>query len=220
MGQQCLRRCTPSKEEGEFMLGLHIQPTPSPTTDPRLIVANTIIHYSSVELEQAIMREMEENPALELAERITCPICSRALHGSQCAFCSREPGERGARDQGYLTEDNFSGVVKPDLENDLDPFWATADPVSLPEYLLGLLRLTLEESEHEIALQVVGNLDAHGYFTSSPEELARTLQVEVSRVQRVLEELQELDPPGIGARTVQECLLLQLQRLERQGITI
>ncbi len=202
------------------MLGLHIQPTPSPTTDPRLIVANTIIHYSSVELEQAIMREMEENPALELAERITCPICSRALHGSQCAFCSREPGERGARDQGYLTEDNFSGVVKPDLENDLDPFWATADPVSLPEYLLGLLRLTLEESEHEIALQVVGNLDAHGYFTSSPEELARTLQVEVSRVQRVLEELQELDPPGIGARTVQECLLLQLQRLERQGITI
>jgi RNA polymerase sigma-54 factor len=57
-------------------------------------------------------------------------------------------------------------------------------------------------------------------LTASPEEIASTLQVEVNRVRGVLEELQDLDPPGIGARTVQECLLLQLQRLERQGIII
>jgi RNA polymerase sigma-54 factor len=203
------------------MLGPHIQTNPSPIADPRLIVANTIIHYSTAELEQAIIRELDENPALELAERLTCPICTRPLHGSQCVFCSPGgPGERGLRDQSSLVENNFSGALQPDTEDDFDPFWATADPVTLPEYLLGYLRLVLEERDHEIALHVVGNLDAHGYFTSSPEELASALQVEVSRVRGVLEELQDLDPPGIGARTVQECLLLQLQRLERQGVTI
>lgn len=203
------------------MLGPHIQPNPSPTADPRLIVANTVIHYSTVELEQAIIRELDENPALELAERMICPMCSRPLRGSQCAFCSASnPGERTLPDQSYQMDDNFSGALKSDTEDDLDPFWAAADPVTLPEYLLGHLRLVLEESEHEIALHVVDNLDAHGYSTSSPEELATTLQVEVSRVRGVLEELQDLDPPGIGARTVQECLLLQLQWLERQGVTI
>jgi RNA polymerase sigma-54 factor len=197
------------------MLGPHIQPNVSPTADPRLIVANTVIHYSTVELEQAIMRELDENPALELAESMICPLCRRQIRGSLCVFCSSN--ERGSHDQSSQVEDTSSGALKPDSEDDLDPFWATADPVTLPEYLLGYLRLILAESEHEIALHVIDNLDARGYFTSSPEELASTLEVDVSRVRRVLEELQDLDPPGIGARTVQECLRLQLQWLERQG---
>lgn len=202
------------------MLGPHIQPTPSPQADPRLIVANTIINYSTAELEQAIIREVNENPALELAESITCPMCGRKVRGNQCIFCASDPRERGSGTQDYLIEEGPPGVVKSDSEEELDPFWSAADPVSLPEYLLGLLRLSLEESEHEIALHVVDHLDAHGYFTSSPEELAATLQVDMSRVQKVLEELQDLDPPGIGARTIQECLLLQLRRLERQGMIV
>lgn len=199
------------------MLGLHIQPNLSPTADARLIVANTIMRYSTVELEQAISRELDENPALELAEHVICPICAWPLYGSVCASCTAsEPGAHMLHDPEYLSE----GTVSSTSTEEDHAFWTTAQPLTLAESLLEHLRLILGEREQEIALHIVGNLDEHGYFTSSPEELARMLQVEVSQVQRVLHEIQELDPPGIGACTVEECLLLQIQRLERQGVTI
>lgn len=200
------------------MLGPHIQPQLGPVVDSRLIVANTIIQYSTLELEQAIMHELDENPALELVQRISCPICARLLHGSICPFCTYSG--QASRESTPLTQDDSPEASRQRLEDELDPLWTVAAPVTLAERLLAHLGLTLDERDREIALHIVGNLDEHGYFTSSLEELAQILQVEVARTQRVLDELQSLDPPGIGARNVAECLLLQLQRLERQGVPV
>jgi RNA polymerase sigma-54 factor len=180
-----------------------------------LIATNTIVHYSLAELEQAITRELDENPALELVERAVCPQCARSLDSGICPSCiaddQRAEPPQSPRDEAAW---EFFGSVP---EEEGDPLWAVAAPLTLSERLLRQLQLLLDASEHEIALQVVGNIDEHGFFVCSVEELAHQLQIEPMRVQHVLEELQSLDPPGIGARNVAECLLIQLRQLELQG---
>jgi len=74
------------------------------------------------------------------------------------------------------------------------------------------------EEEKQIGLHLIGNLDPDGYLRRPLVNLAddlafqENLQVEIHRLQEVLAKVQELDPPGVGARDLQECLLLQLRR--------
>jgi RNA polymerase sigma-54 factor len=65
----------------------------------------------------------------------------------------------------------------------------------------------------------VGSLNEQGYLDISVEEVANTLSVDVERVEQVLMKLQEVAPVGVGARDVPECLLLQMRRLESEGVT-
>src|SRR5579885_280752 len=69
------------------MLGPQITPRPGPEVAPRLIAANGIIQLSAIELEQAIVRELDENPALELVERPNCPLCGGPLQFGACPRC-------------------------------------------------------------------------------------------------------------------------------------
>lgn len=84
---------------------------------------------------------------------------------------------------------------------------------SLFEYLLwqiGCLDLTAEELE--IAEEIVGNLNRDGYLTASLEEIARVSRSSTERVEKILKEIQGLDPAGIAAQGLQQSLLLQLAR--------
>lgn len=84
---------------------------------------------------------------------------------------------------------------------------------SLLDYLLwqiGFLELT--ESEERIAEEIVGNLTEEGYLRIPLEEIATNCGVTLPETEKVLREIQELDPPGIAARNLRETLLLQLER--------
>ncbi len=70
--------------------------------------------------------------------------------------------------------------------------------------------MELDPDIHEIAEFLIGNLDDHGYLDTSVAEVVQLLDVETGRVQQALDALQSCDPPGVGARDLQECLLLQL----------
>ncbi len=63
-----------------------------------------------------------------------------------------------------------------------------------------------------VAEYIIDELDSDGYVTDTLEEIARALKIDVERVVKALAFVQALDPPGIAARTIEECLLLQLQR--------
>lgn len=203
------------------MLNPSLQLHLTPTADPNLIVTNTIISYSTLELEQAISRELDENPALELTEYGNCSLCGGPLSGTTCTLCaSLLPSGPVAFHAEVPNFDAFPGIAGKYGEDELDAFSVLAAPRTLADCLLEQLRLVLNEREQEVALYLVGNLDERGYVTASPAEIAQTLRVEESLVQLVLRELQELDPPGIGARTVKECLMLQLRWLRRQGVPI
>jgi len=84
---------------------------------------------------------------------------------------------------------------------------------SLQEYLLEQVRLSeLNNGECSIAEMIIGNIDDYGYLKSSVEELAMTTSVESDRIEKVLKTIQSFHPPGVGARDLRECLMLQLER--------
>lgn len=198
------------------MVGPHLLPLPGVNVDTRLIAANSIMQLSVVELEQVIRRELDENPALELVERPSCPGCGGPLRFGCCDRCSST--DFTFQKFSDHAEGAFPSGLSRVSDSDADSLGALPAPLILSEQLLAQLRLTLDRADHEIALYLVESLDEHGYLTLSVEEVAQTLHVEPARVDAVLKELHLLDPIGIGARSAVECLLIQTERLAERGI--
>lgn len=86
-------------------------------------------------------------------------------------------------------------------------------PPSLSEHLLEqLLTASWPKEESAIAVEIIGNLDDGGYLRSSIEDIASSLDATVDEVEHVLLKVQEFEPAGIAARSLSECLILQLER--------
>jgi RNA polymerase sigma-54 factor len=182
---------------------------------PRLIQANEVLQLSSQDLEQLISRELQENPALEVVEAQRCDVCGTELHGSICPQClSRQKGtiegEEGWEDSGGSVRD--LSISTDDDESDV---WGrVAAEATLSERLIMQLHATLPDTEHAIAEYLVGALDEDGYLRTSLNDVAEALGVDRERAQAVLTQLQDLDPPGVGARNLRECLLIQLKYVQ------
>lgn len=189
---------------------------------PRLIAANHILEMSSQELQDAIAAEIDENPALDMIDITPCPTCGQPIEGDACPRCSRKTEEPIADatmldpTEQYL--DNLawnSTTVTRDEE--FDPLTLVAAQVSLEERLLMDLGAMLDEADLKIAEYLVGSLDTDGYLRCSTYEVCRAFDVEPEKVESIVAALQSLDPPGIGARDVRECMVLQLQYLAARG---
>lgn len=90
---------------------------------------------------------------------------------------------------------------------------------NLRDYLIKQMRLDInDEQERFIALILIDHLDATGWLNISCEELAENLNIDVNIITKTLEKLQHLEPPGIFARDLRECLVLQLQDQNRYDI--
>lgn len=88
---------------------------------------------------------------------------------------------------------------------------------SLQEALLEQVRDSeLEEADQPIAEALIGNIDDHGYLKATLEEVAGTTGAPLEQVSEVLQIIQTFDPPGVAARNLQECLLLQMRRAKMQ----
>ena len=89
---------------------------------------------------------------------------------------------------------------------------------SLQEVLLEQVRdAALTEEQRPIAEMLIGNIDDHGYLKTSLDELAFSTNTPVERIEAVLRVIQTFDPPGVGARDLQECLMRQLERTGQEG---
>jgi RNA polymerase sigma-54 factor len=190
---------------------------------PRLVAASYILELSSQELQQAIAQEISENPAIELVEKETCPACGGPMQGSICPACLSQqkaspPGPDGDYDNSddYISDLNLTAPAT--TEDDFDPFTQVAAQTSLPERLINELQAMLSDPDMAIATYLVGNLNDNGYLQMTVEEVAHQIDVPVEAVERVLAILQSLEPIGIGARDLRECLLIQLRYLEGEGI--
>lgn len=190
---------------------------------PRLVAASYILELSSQELQQAIAQEIAENPAMELVEKETCPACGGPMQGSICPAClSQQKSTPIGPENDYDSSDDYLNDLSlstPAAEDDFDPFTQVAAQMSLSERLLHDLQTMLPVSDMPIATYLVGNLNDNGYLQCSVEEVAHQFDVEVEAVERVLSALQSLEPIGIGARNLRECLLIQIAYLEGEGIS-
>ncbi len=189
---------------------------------PRLVAASYILELSSQELQQAIAQEISENPAMELVEKETCPACGGPMQGSICPAClSQQKSTPTGPENDYDSSDDYINDLNlsaPAAEDDFDPFTQVAAQMSLAERLLNDLQTMLPGSDMPIATYLVGNLNDNGYLQCSVEEVAHQLDVAVEAVERVLAALQSLEPIGIGARNLRECLLIQIAYLESEHI--
>jgi RNA polymerase sigma-54 factor len=188
----------------------------------KLIASIKILQYSAEELEQSIARELTDNPALELEELAQCVRCGAMLHAGICPVCDRQAEEQAGDprlDETTWEDDiHLRGVdLTASGESDYDPLEYVHAGDTLHEHLMRQLGAIVSEVDLPIAEYLVGSLNSHGYLSVSTAEAAEMLRVSVSRVERVLAALQSLDPVGIGARDLSECLLIQLRAFEEKG---
>lgn len=189
---------------------------------PRLVAASYILELSSLELQQAIQAELDENPALELVESSKCPVCGSAMDGQICPQCLNDRKDSLATNTNQVEPgDDYTPTLGlgSSSEEEFDPLTQVASQMTLQERLLSDLQSLLPSDDMPIAEYLVGNLDENGYLRCSLQEAADLFDTTTTHVEFVLRHLQSLDPVGIGARDLRECLLIQLDYLEDQGIT-
>jgi RNA polymerase sigma-54 factor len=138
-----------------------------------------------------------------------------------------EPGLAGAADAKTDTKDPFDeidfgsffddyldpGFKSPSSESVEKPSFETflSAPVTLADYLQSQLSLiVLSEPVRDAADNIIGNLDENGYLTTTLEEMAQSGGHKLEDVEAALNVVQTLDPAGVGARDMRECLLVQL----------
>lgn len=182
----------------------------------KLIASITMLQYSAQELEEAIARELAENPALEVEEIVQCQRCGTNLRGGLCPSCEQYAGPAGdgrGEVAGWDEYGDLRGATAANDDSEFDPLELVCSGATLYEYLLRQLGATVSDEDYPIVEFLIGSLNAHGYLTISVEEVAEELSVPCERVEEALSLLQSLDPPGIGARDLGECLCLQLSHL-------
>ncbi|MDO5524125.1 MAG: RNA polymerase factor sigma-54 [Bacteroidia bacterium] len=176
-----------------------------------------LVELNSVELEDKVKQELEENPALEEGNE---PGVDNADEFLEEENISEEDIVLG----DYLTEDDVPDyrISKPQHRNEPDFIEATySNDKSLNEFLLEQVGLRqLNARDQKIAEYIIGNLDENGYLQRSLQAISddllfqQNLDIEEPKLKSILEIIQDLDPAGVGANDLQECLKLQLQRNE------
>jgi RNA polymerase sigma-54 factor len=165
-------------------LGLEVSPAQIAFSDMLLLP------YAA--MESAVEDELGANAALERLDATECPIC-RGSWRARCPGCS-VPG--GGRTGHQFTEVADRAVSEPDTHT-----------------LLRAVRMETSAAEAPIVGYLIDNLDEHGLLDRSCARLAAELGVAEPAVARVLDVVRRSGPPGIGATSVTECLLLQLDAL-------
>jgi len=191
---------------------------------PQLRLAIKLLQLTRQELVDVIRQELEENPALE-----------EGIENSEPLPAKEKINEIEWQD--YLEGAGNLAWTLPNWSVDgEDEFYekASSGGVSLREHLLWQLNYSnLGERERKIGEFIIGNIDEDGYLrvldrgdlneeeykVKTVEEISRLIGVGANDVEDVLEFIQEADPPGAGARTLRECLILQAKRLpERNSV--
>lgn len=206
---------------------LEIRQSQSLVMTPQLQQAIKLLALSNLELESHIAEALEANPLLEVGEVSREAGDEIALAGEreQAPLMDSAGGEEapldveasaldpeaapGDADWSRAT-DSLGGGELPDLEN------RGGDGPTLAEHLLAQIGTAAEDArEALIAARLVGEIDDAGYFIGDIAVLAAEINAPRAEVERGLELIQTLDPTGVGARTLAECLALQAREADR-----
>ena len=180
---------------------------------PQQIQLMKLIQLPTLDFEQKIQREIEENPALEENKSLT----------------DNENGdEYSASDEinidDYLNYDDTPSykLNTRNTSNSEDkniPYSAT---ISFTEYLLSQLKpISMDERMMKVAEFLVGSIDESGYIRLTIDEIiddlafTQNLIVNEEEINNILEIIHEFDPAGVGAMSLQDCLIIQLKRKEK-----
>ncbi len=228
------------------MLGQGQYQSLTSSLSPQQIQLMKLLQLPTTALEQRIQEEMEVNPVLEAGDEYEDPYNTEdpqsdnesekdeSIDDASDDF--REEEEVPLREDDYeldeylerYAEDDSSYLPKGESRNadDDEKTVPIALENSFHEFLeeqLGLLDFKTER-EILIAKQIIGSIDEDGYLRRAPINICddirflQNINTDETEVVSILEKIQRFDPPGIGARTLQECLLIQIrQKLENES---
>jgi RNA polymerase sigma-54 factor len=195
------------------------------TMTPQLQQAIRLLQLPALELQAHIRELLETNVMLEPTEEAEGTGTFEAVEASSNE--QPEPPERAQEERTVEVVDEgwgeqSVGAAEAPWSSDDDERqqeFADASGQSLQEHLLWQLELAkLEPREFAIARAIIDSISDDGYLTETLDEIANTLRPEIecdaAEVESVLSGVQALDPPGIGARSVGECIELQLRQLD------
>lgn len=113
-----------------------------------------------------------------------------------------------------IEDEQYTGTFRREESADPEEFWhdPEAETETLREHLLGQITRDLTPRQRRILEYLLDSLDGHGYLRADPAETAQKLGVSLHTVQEMTELIQSLEPAGVGAKDLQECLVLQLER--------
>ncbi|MCX6368131.1 MAG: hypothetical protein NTX57_15725 [Armatimonadetes bacterium] len=185
--------------------------------DPRQILASEILAWTTEELEVALERELAENPALETHE-------SEALSGLSINPSSGESPPLTVAIGGKQNELPASAErTQPILQmmggglDDEDPMERVAYNLTLREHLRAQVGQVRGEVSEEVLRYLIENVDDRGYLVAESDEVAERFRLSRAQVEAAVKALQKMDPAGVGARELKECLQLQIDYLDQAG---
>ena len=187
---------------------------------PKLRQALALLQMPLLELELLLRQELSANPVLE---ELLEEEGDSSLQVEEAAPDEEETPDRVKEEEvdwaEYFREAFEAGYNESSGQRDEWIERVIATQPTFESQLLSQLRLMpLDKDSMEMAEYLIASLDDDGYLRSvTVDDVAREFGAESSKVEEVLGRLQqELDPPGIGARDLRECLVIQLQRNDRQ----
>ncbi len=200
------------------------------TLTPQLQQSIRLLQLSTLELDQEIERYLRDNPLLERVDSMAdtntgmMPLADGlrpATDASAPAEASPDGGDTGAAreaDGDILAEIGYSGSGERDDSDDSDYPQVASETPTLREHLLAQLALlNLTDRDRTLTSLLIDTLDDDGYLTQSLDDVLAMLPgelcVEADELATALRHVQHLEPSGTGARSLSECLALQLQAL-------
>lgn len=179
---------------------------------PQQILQSTILQLTNLALEARVIQELEQNPVLEEEEPEEHPA---ELEEEQVT----DNKEEQEIDWEELLPQNDDYQPKEEYDRSKEEYRPVqVSPRGLVDYLFDQLKLmNLKPTEQQIATEIIWNIDERGYLITPLENIAYSFSTTTEQVERILKLVQQMDPAGIGARNLQECLLIQLQQLKDSG---
>lgn len=215
---------------------------------PQQIQLMKLLMVPTAQLEQRIKEEIETNPALEEGEggedELSDTVTEAETSPAEVETAETQTeAETEAAEEELKVDDEVDMSEYYDEDDEGVADYKTSDPSefhdpdddkktipvvtssSFQEFLeeqVGMMNL--DERQQQIAFHLIGSLDDDGYLRREPDAIVDDLMfrqnIETNKIelQQILEQIQKLEPPGVGARSLEECLLLQLQRKEEPTI--
>lgn len=186
---------------------LKMEVTQKQILSQHMIQSMEILQMSTAELESYIENLSLENPVVDLEHSYENTDKTATQIDLQRKLDWLESTDR----QNHV-------YYQQDRDNDsLQDSWNISDSggEQLSEYLMAqLITAPYSSSEREIVNYLILSLDSRGYLTEDIVSVARHFHTDIALVENLLEDIQALDPAGVGARDLKECLLLQVHRLQ------
>lgn len=198
---------------------------------PQQIQYLELLQLPVLALEQRIKTELEVNPLLEEGQDLEME--QTELNQDQVDNSTLESQDENSQDSNKNENDySLEDFMNDDPGGFKTPYSTNEDFEELPQparvSLVEKLRqqfgmLDLTEREYILAEEIIGNIDDDGYLrrelSGIVEDINLTYEWNISmeHAEKILRQIQRLDPPGIGSRTLQECLLVQLEMLENDS---